>query len=215
MSSTELNFNLPNLAFIIPCYNEADCIPNTIQKISKIVLDLIYRQCISKNSFIFFVDDGSIDDTFSEIQRLKSEYIKIIKLSKNEGHQYALLAGIHYVNGKVDCAISIDADLQDDLSVIGKMIEKYKEGYEVVLGVREDRSTDSLFKQYTAKAFYFLMRKLGVKLTKNHADFRLLSAQAIGKLSMYTEYNLFLRGILTLIGSKSTTISYSQGKRQV
>lgn len=208
------NYDIPPiLGIIIPCYNEEEGIGRTVEQISHIIKNMIAKSKISTGSFILFVDDGSTDRTFEETKNRKSELIRIVKLSKNEGHQYALLAGIHYVDGKVDCAISIDADLQDDLTVIEKMIDKYMEGYEIVLGVRKDRSTDSLFKRYTARFFYFLMKKFGANLVKDHADFRLLSSHAITQLTLYKESNFFLRGVLMLLSSKITVISYAQGRR--
>lgn len=204
---------MTKLALIIPCYNESECIDDTIIQLSEIVVNLSDQNLISSDSFILFVDDGSKDDTFFKLSKAKSSIIKIMRLSNNRGHQYALLAGLHFVHNKVDCAISIDADLQDDLTVIGQMIAEFHNGYHIICGVRSNRKSDSMLKRKSASLFYFLMSKLGVNLIKNHADFRLLSNHAISELMKYEEYNLFLRGIFPVINIKLKTIEYTQNKR--
>jgi len=175
---------------------------------------MVSKDEISQNSFVLFVDDGSSDNTFEILKNFKVECCKIIRLTRNMGHQYALLAGIHYVTGKVDCAISIDADLQDDLNVIGLMVNEYKNGAHIVCGVRDDRGTDRVFKKLSAKMFYKIMKLFGVYLVENHADFRLLSNAALNEIGKYKETNLFLRGLFPLINLKLKTISYSQGIRR-
>lgn len=202
------------IAIIVPCYNESETITDTVSTLNEILNGHIKSQLITADSFMLFVDDGSSDATYSILKQEKTDKVKILKLTENRGHQYALLAGLHYVNDKVDCIISIDADLQDDLAVIEKMILKYHEGYHIVCGVRINRDTDSYFKKITARCFYKIMQIFGVKLIKNHADFRMLSNRAINELQKYQEYNLFLRGIFTKINLKLTTIDYIQGKRK-
>lgn len=204
----------PKLGIIIPCYNEAEMIQDTVEILSQLVESFIRQELINENSFLLFVDDGSKDKTYTYLKEKRSKYTRIIKLTKNQGHQYALLAGIHYIHNKVDCAISIDADLQDDLSVIEQMIQKFGKGYHIVCGVRENRDTDSFFKKQSARIFYSMMRLFGIKLIRDHADFRLLSNHAIEEMQKYKEYNLFLRGIFPAINLKLTTIRYTQRKRQ-
>jgi glycosyltransferase involved in cell wall biosynthesis len=202
------------IAIIIPCYNESETITDTIISLSEILDNHIKSQLITADSFMLFVDDGSSDATYSILKQKKTDKVKLLKLTANRGHQYALLAGLHYVIDKVDCTISIDADLQDDLEVIEKMILKYYEGFHIVCGVRTNRDTDSCLKKFTAKCFYKVMHMFGVNLIKNHADFRMLSNKAINELKKYQEYNLFLRGIFTKINLKLTTIEYIQGRRK-
>lgn len=206
---------IPKLAIIIPCYNEADVILSTVQIMSQLLTNFVKSGSISKDSFLLFIDDGSVDNTFSLLQVDKSDSTKILKLTKNKGHQYALLAGLQYVYNKVDCCISIDADLQDDLRVIEQMLIKFKGNSHIVCGVRKNRDTDSYFKKKSAQLFYYLMEKLGVRLIKNHADFRLLSNYAIGELLKYKEFNLFLRGIFPNITLNICTIEYVQGRRKM
>lgn len=201
------------IALVIPCFNEEEAIIDTVNILSNLLKCHIKSKLISPESFLLFVDDGSCDATFSLLKQSKTENIKILKLTANKGHQYALLAGLQYIFNKADCCISIDADLQDDLSVVEKMILKYQEGYHIVCGVRKNRNTDSFFKKITAKFFYKLMYIFGVNLVKNHADFRMLSNVAISELKKYQEYNLFLRGIFMMINLKLTTIEYTQGRR--
>ncbi|MCS4226919.1 glycosyltransferase involved in cell wall biosynthesis [Sphingobacterium sp. BIGb0165] len=159
------------------------------------------------------MDDGSDDDTFIILKEEKKIHTKIIRLAKNSGHQSALLAGIQFVKEEADCIITIDADLQDDLSVIEKMVEEYKSGADIVCGVRENRNCDSSFKRYTARAFYRLMNNFGVKLIENHADFRLLSQFAVKEILKYGESNIFLRGLLTLVTDNVKIICYKQNRR--
>lgn len=203
----------PRLAIILPCYNEEDVLPDTIKTLSSLYDSLILQTKISKDSFFVFVDDGSTDDTYNTLKKNKNSLVRIIKFSNNRGHQYALLAGLRYVVDKIDCVISIDADLQDDLNVIPQMIKRYNEGAHIVCGVRVNRDTDSLFKKKSANFFYYIMHKMGVTLIENHADFRLLSNKALVELSQYRESNLFLRGIFPLMGFHLETIGYIQKDR--
>lgn len=176
--------------------------------------DLVLKEKINKNSYLYFVDDGSEDDTWKILNSFseKSSNIKGLKLSKNEGHQIALLAGMEFVKDKCDCLISIDADLQDDISVIEVMVDKFLNCCEVVYGVRNDRSSDNLFKRIPAKYFYKFMAFIGVKIIDNHADYRLLSNKANNEILKFKETNLFLRVLVLLIGFKSEKVYYERKK---
>jgi len=193
---------IPLLALVVPCFNEEDVLNETMTRLSKVLSDLIEKKKILEESYIVFVDDGSQDSTWKliELQSKNDNFIKGIKLSKNKGHQNALLAGMNYVKNKCDCFVSLDADLQQDESYIIEFVNKYSDGAEVVLGIRKDRKTDSLIKKLTALLFYNLMSIMGVDIIKNHADYRLLSNRANIALLGYKEVNLFLRGIVPLIG---------------
>jgi glycosyltransferase involved in cell wall biosynthesis len=204
----------PELAIIIPCFNEEEILPQTIKTLNTLRQDLITKKLISETSKLVFVNDGSKDKTWHIIEQAhkKESHIQGISLSRNFGHQSALLAGLY--NIKADIYITIDADLQDDPAVIAQMIERYNEGYEVVYGVRNRRDTDTAFKKYTALLFYKIMRILGVELIANHADFRLLSSRAVKSMEKFTEKNLFLRAIVPLIGFKSCNVYYDRKKRE-
>ena len=201
----------PRLAVVVPCYNEEEVLPETAKRLSGKIQQLINGQIISEKSKIFFVDDGSGDSTWSLIEKYHMENplnFGGIKLSRNRGHQNALLCGLLAVKDHFDAAVSIDADLQHDINVIDKMVEKYRAGYEIVYGVRYDRKKeDSFFKRSTAQGFYRFMRFLGVDVVYNHADFRLMGKNALKALAEYDEVNLFLRGIIPLLGFK-TSIEY-------
>ncbi len=205
---------LPTVAILIPCYNEEEVIEKTFSEANKILERLIGEKKINKRSYITFIDDGSTDRTWEIIKSLHKKYpyrVKGLKLSKNAGHQNALMAGI--LSFDYDACITMDADLQDPPEVIKEMVEKYIEGYEVVYGVRSNRETDSLFKRTSAEFFYDLMKWLGVELVKNHADFRLLGSKAVKALSFYGETKLFLRGIVPSLGFKSTSVFYERQRR--
>jgi len=203
-----------DLAIIVPCYNEEAILPQSIQILDSLRTELIKEDLISSKSKLVFVNDGSQDKTWQIIEQHheKNNYIQGICLSRNFGHQAALLAGIY--NIKADIYITIDADLQDDPAVIKQMIEQYYKGFEVVYGVRNRRDTDTWFKKSTALIFYKLMKLLGVELVANHADFRLLSQRAAESMSKFTEKNLFLRAIVPLIGYKSCNVYYDRKKRE-
>jgi glycosyltransferase involved in cell wall biosynthesis len=206
----------PIIAIIVPCYNEEEVLPETAKRLSGKIQQLIDEQIIREKSKIFFVDDGSIDNTWKLIEKYHAENPTLfggIKLSRNRGHQNALLCGLLAVKDQVDAAVSIDADLQDDIDVIGKMIEKYRAGYEIAYGVRSDRKTDSFFKRATAQGFYRFMRFLGVDVVYNHADFRLMGKNALQALAEYGEVNLFLRGIIPLLGFKTGIEYYTRTER--
>lgn len=207
--------NLPILTLVVPCYNEEEVLLETINQLKKILSEMITNLKVSEKSKILFVDDGSKDQTWDMIYKesLKGETVKGLKLSRNVGHQNALLAGLFSAKDASDCLITIDADLQDDINAIKEMVIKYKEGYEVVYGVRSKRDSDSFFKKYTAEGFYKVMARLGVKLIFNHADFRLMSRRAVDELEHFAEANMFLRGIIPLIGFNSTSVFYERKKR--
>jgi len=211
-----IEMNKPIIAIIVPCYNEEEALPETAKRLSCKTRQLTNEQIISENSKIFFVDDGSSDNTWNLVEEYHTENpqdFSGIKLSGNRGHQNALLCGLLAVKDHFDVAVSIDADLQDDIDVIDKMIEKYQTGYEIVYGVRSDRKADSLKKRTTAQGFYRFMRFLGVDVVYNHADFRLMGKNALEALSGYGEVNLFLRGIIPLLGFKTGIEYYTRTER--
>ncbi len=203
------------LGIVIPCYNEEEVLAETKKHIEKLINKMIEENEISKDSFICFVDDGSKDKTWDIIEEFSknSPNFKGIKLSRNFGHQNALIAGLMQLKDSVDALISMDADLQDDISVIKQFVAKYKEGYEVVYGVREDRSKDTTFKRATAEAFYKFQDFMGIESISNHADYRLLSKKALNALAEFKEINLFIRGVIPLIGFRSCSIYYARGER--
>lgn len=203
------------LYIVIPCYNEEEVLPETAKRLFEKLTSLINNKKVSKQSRIVFVNDGSKDKTWDLICNLhnSNKIFSGINLSKNRGHQNALLAGLMTVKELCDITISLDADLQDDINAIDDMIEKYKSGCEIVYGVRSSRSTDTYFKRFTADCFYRLMNAIGVQTVFNHADFRLMSKRALNSLAEFKEVNLFLRGIVPLIGYKSDTVSYERSKR--
>ena len=200
---------------VVPCYNEEEVLRETASRLKDKIQGLISNKVISDKSRITFVDDGSKDKTWSIIEELNSndKIFSGVKLSRNRGHQNALLAGLMTVKGYCDAAISLDADLQDDINVIDKFIEKFNYGYDVVYGVRSERKTDTVFKRTTAQGFYKIMKALGVDIVYNHADYRLMSKRALDSLQDFKEVNLFLRGIVPLIGYKSDVVLYERNER--
>lgn len=207
---------MKKLYIVIPCYNEEEILPKTIKEMTRVIDNLCKNGKVHPQSKILFVDDGSRDRTWEMIASAQKEnpYVAGLKLSKNVGHQNALLAGLDTANANADVSISIDADLQDDISVIETMVDKYLDGAEVVLGVRSERKKDTFFKRFTAQAFYKVMNLLGVKTVYNHADFRLLGKAAMNALSEYKERNVFLRGIITQIGYKTEIVYYARNERE-
>ncbi|WP_297950364.1 glycosyltransferase family 2 protein [uncultured Campylobacter sp.] len=201
---------VPKLAVIVPCYNEEQVLYETTKRLSAVLEDLISKNKIKKDSFILYIDDGSGDNTWSIIKSLATQNLLVggVKLSKNKGHQNALLAGMEHVEGKCDCLISIDADLQDDIVVIRDMIEKYLDGNEIVYGVRSNRDSDSFFKKITAEYFYKIMGIFGVELVYNHADYRLISSNVNTCFLKFQETNLFIRGIIPSMGFKTDKVYY-------
>ncbi|MCQ6278932.1 glycosyltransferase family 2 protein [Bacillus sp. EB600] len=206
----------PILTIVIPCYNEEEVLPETITELHNLMTDMVSAGQISNRSKLLFVDDGSKDETWEIIYKegLRKEYVRGLKLSRNVGHQNALLAGLFTAKDYSDCVVSIDADLQDDIQVIPEFIQKFCEGNEIVYGVRKRRETDTFFKRTTAHGFYKVMRQLGVDLIHNHADFRLMSKRAILELERFKEANLFLRGIVPLIGFNSAQVYYDRRVRK-
>lgn len=200
---------------VIPCYNEQEVLPETSSRIREKLNDLIAKNKIDADSRIVFVNDGSKDATWDIITRLHSEdpIFQGINLSKNMGHQNALLAGLMTVKDHCDCAISLDADLQDDINAIEAMIDKFNEGTDVVYGVRSKRTTDTFFKRFTAIGFYKVMNSLGANTVYNHADYRLMSRRALLGLAEFGEVNLFLRGIVPMVGYKSDVVYYERAER--
>ncbi|MBE6776800.1 MAG: glycosyltransferase family 2 protein [Ruminococcaceae bacterium] len=203
------------LLIVVPCYNEQEVLPQTIEKLSDVLNDLFKKGKITNDSGLVLVNDGSRDKTWDIIKEHhdKTNYVFGVNLGNNAGHQNALLAGLEYAQDKSDITVTIDADLQDDTSVIEQMIDKYNDGFEVVYGVRNDRKTDSFFKRFTAGVFYKLMSFLGAKTVDNHADFRLMSNTAVKALMQYKERNIFLRGIVTRLGFKSDSVYYARKER--
>ncbi len=200
---------------VIPCYNEQDVLLETSSQLKNIMFSMIERNKISKNSKIAFVNDGSNDNTWDIIDSLcnKDNIFAGINLSRNKGHQNALLAGLMTAKEYADAVISLDADLQDDVNVIEKMVDNFLLGDEIVYGVRSSRTTDTFFKRFTAESFYKFMNMIGVELVFNHADYRLMSKKALEALSQFDEVNIFLRGIVPQIGLKSSTVSYERKER--
>lgn len=205
----------PVLYIVVPCYNEEEVLPETLSRLSFILNLLLEDLMIAKDSAILLVDDGSKDRTWTLIEEhfQLNPFIKGMKLAHNAGHQNALFAGLMHAKEYADVVISIDADLQDDVNVIQKMVSKYWEGYDVVYGVRNSRATDNFFKRFTAQTFYRMMQKMGATIVYNHADFRLLSKRVLEQLSLYEERNLFLRGVIPMIGFPSTEVSYDRAER--
>ena len=203
------------LYLVIPCYNEEEVLPETAKQLKNKLEYLLQKGKISPQSRILFVNDGSKDHTWEIISALHRQNVIFsgLNLSKNRGHQNALLAGLMTVKDLCDAAISMDADLQDDINAIDEMVQKFKEGNDIVYGVRSSRETDTFFKRTTAQGFYKVMDHLGVKTVYNHADFRLMSRRALEGLSEYREVNLFLRGIVPLIGYKSDVVYYERAER--
>lgn len=202
----------PIIYFVIPCYNEMDCLDETTRQLRRKILTLIKKKQINKKSRIVYIDDGSKDETWKIINSFNKRVIGL-KLSRNRGHQNALLAGLLYSRKYCDAAISMDADLQDNIDAIDRFVKKYSEGAEIVYGIRSSRKTDSFLKRNTALLFYKLMNLFGAETVYNHADYRLMSRRALDELSKYSEVNIFLRGIVPLIGLKTDTVSYERAAR--
>lgn len=205
----------PVLYVVIPCYNEEKVLPETAPMFKEVVEHLTSDKLIDKESKILFVNDGSNDATWDIIEELSSKDAVYagISLSKNRGHQNALLAGLMESRKKCDIAISIDCDGQDDITKIRDMVCKYEDGYDIVYGVRSSRETDTMFKRLSAEGFYKLLNSMGVEAVFNHGDYRLMSARALDALSQFSEVNLFLRGMVPLLGFKNTTVEYTRQKR--
>ncbi|MBL4954431.1 glycosyltransferase [Neobacillus sp. YIM B02564] len=204
------------LTIVVPCFNEEEILPETIKCLHGLLTGLIDEALVSDRSKILFVDDGSKDRTWEIIYKegLRNHYVKGLKLARNVGHQNALIAGMQTAAERSDCIVSIDADLQDDIQVIREFIVKFHDGCEIVYGVRKGRETDTFFKRTTAQGFYKIMKSLGVDLVYNHADFRLMSQRAVKELARFKEVNLFLRGIVPLLGFRSDVVFYDRLERK-
>ena len=205
----------PRLQIVVPCYNEEAVLPETCKQLAQLMKSLYGKEQIAGDSSIILVDDGSQDRTWGLIreQASGSEHFQGLRLSRNRGHQYALLAGLETADG--DVVISIDADLQDDLGVVAEMIEAYRSGDDIVYGVRQERASDTFFKRISAEGYYKLLALMGVELVHNHADYRLMSRKALDALKQYNEVNLFLRGIIPTLGFRTSQVFYDRKERQL
>ena len=204
------------LYIVVPCYKEQEVLPETSKRLRAKMQQLMAEGKISEKSRIMFVNDGSSDETWPIISRLHEQEPDVfsgVNLSRNRGHQNALLAGLLTAVNYADMIVSMDADLQDDINAVDEMVDRYHEGYEVVYGVRSKRDTDTFFKRFTAEGFYKVMKALGVDIVFNHADYRLMSRRAVEGLAQFGEVNLFLRGIVPQIGYKWTTVTYERAER--
>lgn len=206
----------PQLAIVLPCFNERESTKQASDELSAILKEMVNKELVTDNSYLFFVDDGSSDGTWSAIEALHKSHQKVkgLKLSRNFGHQVAVLAGLTAVTKDCDAAISIDADLQQDPRAIIDFVKKYKNGADVVLGIRRDRGTDGWFKKLTALGFYNLMGMMGVKIVPNHADYRLLSKRALEALALFSEPGIFLRATCLQLGFRVNTIFFDVRERQ-
>ncbi len=207
---------MDRLGIVVPCYNEEEVLHIASEALQGTLKDLINKGKISSDSFVMFVNDGSKDRTWELIEeehKAHPEMIFGVKLAGNVGHQFALTAGLLTAKDLCDITVSIDADLQDDVAVIEDMVDSFHAGNDIVYGVREERKTDTFFKRTTAQGFYKLMAAMGVKTVYNHADFRLMSKRALEQFSQYHEYNLFLRGMMPLIGYQTSCVYYSRKER--
>lgn len=207
--------NKPKLCIVIPCYNEEEVLPITAPMFLDKINELIGLGLISEESKILFINDGSKDKTWEIIENLSNTDDKFIGISqsRNRGHQAAVLAGLMEAKDEFDITISIDCDGQDDINAMNEMVTKYLEGYEVVYGVRSKRDTDTFFKRFTAESFYKLLKWMGAEVVFNHADYRLISSKVLNEFAKYKEVNIFLRGLIPLVGFKSTTVEYKREER--
>ncbi|GAB7006092.1 glycosyltransferase [Nocardioides sp. AN3] len=205
----------PLLAVVVPCYNEEEVLPSTAQVLADKLAFLVDGGQVDGRSRVVFVDDGSTDATWEVIEKLHAAnpHLGGIKLSRNRGHQNALLAGLMTLRDRVDVTITLDADLQDDVHAIDRMLAAHREGAEIVYGVRDDRSSDTAFKRRTAHGFYALMTQLGAHTVEHHADYRLMSSRALRELAGFEEVNLFLRGLVPLLGFRTATVHYERSSR--
>ena len=203
------------LYLVVPCYNEQEVLPETSKRLKEKMESLMERNLISRDSRIMFVNDGSKDRTWEMIEELHDQdpLYQGVKLSRNRGHQNALLGGLMTAKEYADMVISLDADLQDDIDVIDQFVEKYYEGCDIVYGVRSAITTDTFFKRFTAEGFYKIINLMGGEVVFNHADYRLMSKRALEEMAKYKEVNLFLRGIVPMIGFKTDVVTYERHER--
>ena len=215
MSETTYTVPAPRLAIVVPCYNEQEALPATADVLLRLLDRYRDQGMATADSYVLCVDDGSTDATRAVIERLHGAdaRIKGLFLAHNRGHQYALLAGLMAVRSRCDAAISMDADLQDDPEAMGQMLTLYRQGYEIVYGVRSSRRSDTLFKRGTAHAFYSFQQKMGLETIYDHADYRLMSRRALDCLAEYGERNIYLRGIIPQIGLRNTCVYYERASR--
>ena len=206
---------MDRLYIVVPCYNEEEVLPETARRLRAKMTALTEAGKIAPDSRVLFVNDGSKDRTWDIIRSLHESdpLFSGLDLTRNRGHQNALLAGLMTVRDRCDMAISMDADLQDDINAVDEMVDKYLDGCDIVYGVRSSRTTDTFFKRFTAESFYRLMNFLGANVVFNHADYRLLSRRALEGLARFKEVNLFLRGIVPMIGYRTDTVEYERGER--
>lgn len=206
---------IPVLYIVIPCYNEEEALPITAKRLTELTDDMLRRKIIDPASRILLVDDGSKDRTWQVISSLHAADRRFegVKLAHNAGHMNALWAGMTMAEPKCDCVITIDADLQDDVEAMYGFLEHYRNGADVVSGVRSSRKKDTFFKRNTAQGFYRLMNRLGVEMVYNHADYRLLSKRALQALLSFGEVNMFLRGMVPMLGFRTATVEYERGER--
>ena len=206
---------MTKLYIAVPCYNEEEVLPDSAVKLREKLISMMDGGLISRDSRIVFIDDGSSDNTWQLITELHQvdRIFSGIKLSRNRGHQNALMCGLMTLKDEADAVISIDADLQDDIEVFDEMVKRYEDGCDVVYGVRAKRETDTFFKRFTAEGYYKVLDKMGAKVIFNHADFRLMSRRALEAFSEFSETNLFLRGLVPMIGFKSDIVTYERSER--
>ncbi len=206
----------PNVVIVVPCYNEEEVLRETAKRLGDVLARMRAAGQVAQESSVLFVNDGSRDKTWSIIRELHAQdpvTFTGLTFAANRGHQNAVMAGLMEVRGHCDAAISIDADLQDDVEVIPEMVANYREGAQIVYGVRSRRDTDTFFKRTTARAFYSLMHVMGVKTIYDHADYRLMGSLALDALSEYTETNLFLRGLVPMLGYQTAIVKYDRSER--
>lgn len=206
---------MDRLAIVVPCYNEEEMLPITVKALDELLVRLIRKDKIAENSFVLYVNDGSKDKTWEQIEKFHEQEERVfgLNLAGNVGHQVALTAGLVVAKDMADVTVSIDADLQDDINVIEEMVDKFHNGCDIVYGVRNKRETDTFFKRTTAQFFYKFMKWMGVKTVYNHADFRLMSKRAVDYFAKFEETNLFLRGMMPLIGYKTDSVYYERKER--
>ncbi|MBR5753868.1 MAG: glycosyltransferase family 2 protein [Clostridia bacterium] len=205
----------PILYIVVPCYNEEEVLPETAKRLKEKLTSLVEQGKVSDDSRVLFVDDGSKDKTWELIAGYHEAdpLFAGVRLSRNRGHQNALLAGLMTAKDRADAAVSMDADLQDDINAIDGMVDAWLQGADIVYGVRSARDTDTFFKKFTAEGFYKLMEAMGAEVVFNHADYRLMSKRALEALSEFKEVNLFLRGIVPMLGFETATVEYARGER--
>lgn len=203
----------PTIAFVIPCYNEEAALPHTLAHLLAGLGELTRSKALSSRSYIMLVDDGSIDQTWTiieEASHARAKRVRGLKLSRNVGHQKALLAGLLTQIGRADAVISLDADMQDDMSIVAKMIDHFNNGAEIVFAVRQERAADSWFKRGAADLYYRILNWLGADIIRHHADFRLMGDRALRALSLYGEAHVFLRGLAVQLGFKTATVAFDR-----